>query len=141
MRRRSTRISRIQQLTLAEADSNKPYPQQPKSNDAVAPDTRLVIRARGFEKIYNPSLPLEILCQFSDRHPYSSSVSGLSFPTELIQQKAMRAVWKLSLPEIVSRMKTQRGYSDGARSVVGSCCSGDVAALHRVVSRVMRTDV
>jgi hypothetical protein len=107
--RRSTRSSRIQQLTLVKADSNKPCPQQSKSTDAVAPDTRLVIRARGFEKIYNPSLPLEILCQFSDRHPYSSSVSGLSFPTELIQQKAMRAVWKLSSPEIVSRMKTQRG--------------------------------
>jgi hypothetical protein len=100
------RSSRIQQLTLAEANSNKHNPQQPKSNDIVAPDTRLVIRARGLEKIYNSSLPLEILRQFSDRHPYASSVSGLSFPTELIQQKAMRAVWKLSSPEIVSKMKT-----------------------------------
>ena len=106
--RRSTRGSRIQQLTAAEA--NKHYLPQSKSEDTVTPDTRLVIRARGLEKIYNPSLPIEILCQLSDRHPYVSSVSGLSFPTELIRQKAMRAAWKLSSPEIVSRMKTQRGY-------------------------------
>lgn len=101
--RRSTRGSRIQQPPAAEV--NKHHLPQSKIEDTVAPDTRLVIRARGLEKIYNPSLPLEILCQLSDRHPYVSSVSGLSFPTELIRQKAMRAVWKLSSPEIISSMK------------------------------------
>lgn len=123
--RRSTRsMSRVesycnrnQPSPSMQADSNKSQLKQVnESTDAVPPDTRLVIRGRGLERIYNPSLPLDILRRFSDRHQYSSSVSGLCFSTELIKQQALRGLWKLSSPEVVSRVKEKRRNAFGVQA-------------------------
>jgi hypothetical protein len=103
---------RNQLSTPAEADLNKRRRKHSnESNCAVPPDTRLVIRGRGFERIYNRSLPLDILRRFSDRHQYS--VSGLFFPTELIQRQPLRGPWKLSSLEVASRVKVQNGNAFG----------------------------
>lgn len=61
-----------------------------------------MVRARGFEGIYDESLPLDILARFIDRHRYSTSTGGLHFYTDMIRRKAMRSAWKLSSAETVS---------------------------------------
>ena len=65
------------------------------------PTSRLVVRARGFEGIYNQLLPLENLSRFIDRHPFGTSTGGLHFYTDMIRGKAMRGAWKLSYSETV----------------------------------------
>ena len=78
---------------------------QPLEEKGCVPLDRLVIRGRGFEKIYNDAFPLEVLYRLVNRHQFSTSVSGLSFPSDLIREKAMRGVWKLSCEEAIPELE------------------------------------
>ena len=73
-----------------------------KPRRANTSTSRLTLRARGFNGIYNKAMPLDILDRFIDRHRFSTSTGGLHFPTDLIRRKAMRGAWKLSSSDTVS---------------------------------------
>jgi hypothetical protein len=60
----------------------------------------LVMRARGFRGIYNEILPLDLLWQFIDRHPFATSVSKIRFSSERQRQEAMRPIWNTSSLDI-----------------------------------------
>lgn len=91
-----SRRTKKQMSASDEQDTSPPAKKQKQENIATS---RLVVRARGFEGIYDESLPLDILSRFIDRHGYSTSTGGLHFYTEMIRRKAMRGAWKLSSSE------------------------------------------
>lgn len=61
---------------------------------------KLVVRARGFEELYNRSLPLSILRPIVHRHLFSSSIAGVKFPTEFIRDQSLRPIWNTSSMEM-----------------------------------------
>ena len=99
-RRHSTRLK--SDRGLAKTSGHRVI--QPPEKGCVPLD-RLVLRGRGFENIYNDSFPLDVLYRLVNRHQFSTSVSGLSFPSDLIRQKAMRGVWKLSSDEPIPELE------------------------------------
>ena len=105
---RSRQAKKVSQhmSTTGQQDTSSPYKKPRQDN---IPASRLVVRARGFEGIYDDSLPLDILTRFIDRHQYSTSTGGLHFYTDLIRRKAMRGAWKLSSSETISSFLAPMG--------------------------------
>lgn len=95
-----------EQTVTRHSGEPEPRPLKKQKQDCVPLD-RLVIRGRGFWKIYNHSFPLDVLYRLVERHQFSTSVSGLSFPSDLIREKAMRGVWKLSSNEKIDDLQLQ----------------------------------
>jgi len=81
--------------------------QSKRPRQDCVPLDRLVVWARGFGEICNHSFPLDDLHRLIDRHQFSTSVSGLSFPSDLIREKAMRGVWKPSFNETIPELQEQ----------------------------------
>ena len=106
--RPSRRAKTIAQAMLTTHDEDMGSDSKRPKQDNI-PKSRLMVRARGFEGIYDESLPLDILSRFIDRHKYSTSTGGLHFYTDLIRGKAMRGAWKLSSAETVSLFLSQMG--------------------------------
>jgi hypothetical protein len=70
--------------------------------------TKLVVRARGFETLYNKDLPLNLIGEFFDRPQFASSVSGINFKSELLRQESMRPICNLSSIEVNIETEEQK---------------------------------
>src|SRR5277367_3965931 len=77
---------------LRSATSEPPRKRRKESPPA---STRIMVQALGFEEIYNESIPLNELGRLIERHKYSC-FRGLNYPSELIKERSVRSVGKLS---------------------------------------------
>jgi len=76
----------------------------PKRRRLSPPEAdRIMVQALGFEKIYNDSIPLKELGSLIERHKYSY-FRGLQFPSELIKERSVRAVGKLSYEQALKAL-------------------------------------
>jgi len=82
---------------------------------------KLRFRVRGFRSIYNSELPLDDLERFTDRHQFSSSVSGLYYDSELIRDASMRPFWNISQATLIDRVENLRlGMKHGSGKTLGN---------------------
>jgi hypothetical protein len=74
-------------------------PEQTSTN--MVGGTRLVMRGRGFEEIYNQLLPLNEIGRFIYRQRFSAFASRLHFPSDCLRKQSMRPIWNASSEEVI----------------------------------------
>jgi hypothetical protein len=83
--------------------SSTSEPPRKRRKESPPASTRIMVQALGFEEIYNESIPLNELGRLIERHKYSC-FRGLNYPSELIKERSVRSVGKLSYKQALKAL-------------------------------------
>lgn len=100
-------IKKTKRKELEGAILDEPAAKRPKRSPPLHAD-RIMVRARGFEDIYNESIPLKELGRLIERHKYSY-FKGLYYSSDLIKKSSVRGVGKLSYQQALMSLDSELG--------------------------------